>query len=1376
MRIKVFVSYTSELKDFKDVVFDECNKVNSDLSDKSDISLIAVDWNICREISSGPRIQSLINKCLHDCQIFVGILWKRFGTPPAELNPLTGKEYESGMQEEFEEAIKYQKNGLITPLFFFNTSPPADKKLSRDKQLKKVLDYKKNLEERKIAYFTVDSKDSFRSEIYRKLRNYAEIQANKQKIKRIKNIASLARYEQPEEYLSRKVVEYKDYVSKESKYILNMLGKDLVDVIKTNNRIALLADAQFGKSIELRRIANHFSSEDKNHFPFYVSLNIYTNESIEELLPDYWQEIPEESLIVLLDGLDEIEAQYRNTAHRKIEKFSLKHPNCKMVVSCRTNFFVSSTDESAGTLNQFKAFVLTELSMEDADAYMGLKLHNLKADFIDKLCLTRAIHLIGNPFYLQFLVGKYLKTNTLPDSRSELYDELIKQKLLTDKEHFRNVRENEDIYEEEMVLKELSRIAIAMEIFGKNYISIEELKNIGVNNNFFQIFSYKSIFKVERDCYQFEHNSFQEYLAAKTLANENLPTLQKILSFAPHYKVIIPSWVNTLSFLLNIYPTDDLKNWLLNIQPELIIKFEPMRVEKELKIQIFQKIVNDYNKKNIWISREKYDLKELARFGECIENINFLLKIIQEDKHYINTGNAINLFAFFQEIPIDVKTKSRNLLKTIALHHDKVEIRNDAILALGIQNLLNNSIINILLKKYSDSQNDWIRYAMYFILESPPLVDNHIHFFLSGIELIKKDFSVSNSTESRLGNESWHLMTGLENAKTAKSIRVILDYLIDNSDTVHMIGFEKTFSIIIENAAKAQRASQNDEIFERICRLYLILERRYLTEVKFCIEFFKKSNTQLKAFHYVLKEINHKGEKNNLMVSLAKIATKESFDSILRGYETEKYNENEIWVFQSYLSSSLYDSFNKKINSISNNKFIPPPKRDFKKQQERRDKKETALFFDKTLLLNEVINFFVSENLYEIDKKKINEIKYDYSRENDYPNLLIEFIYDQVEKGPLTQKQIVKNIGEINWYNTSILHLYNELIYNKKRDLDTKQVMALEKWCLEKLDDVDFRSAIKIENNSHTSDRTAAIIFTFFFHYNINLPKESIIGMLSYNWNGIGITHLEKYLAPEEIKNHVCLIFREKDYINDITLRNYLYLCKKYQIKDTWRFIEKEIQNQSRAIELREYALDIADSFNIPSRKLLYILKKVTGEIKWPIIDLLIKRNSNTAANFLLKQLKANNNEDRLKASFQLMRVKKIAGVQFYTNKLKREKTFISIPGLKFLINFNKSSAIPYLITLLELHYRKDFHQTDRFETLDKVVESSLTNISMTSERNFKKVCNAIQKFIKENIQKYEHVHFLYSYLERLERQFYFNKGQRKTLDDVKRLLSFLKI
>lgn len=62
--------------------------------------------------------------------IFIGVLWSRFGTPTGAVHPETGQPFQSGTEEEFTLAIRqWQETGRPRPLFYRcmrTVSPSAD--------------------------------------------------------------------------------------------------------------------------------------------------------------------------------------------------------------------------------------------------------------------------------------------------------------------------------------------------------------------------------------------------------------------------------------------------------------------------------------------------------------------------------------------------------------------------------------------------------------------------------------------------------------------------------------------------------------------------------------------------------------------------------------------------------------------------------------------------------------------------------------------------------------------------------------------------------------------------------------------------------------------------------------------------------------------------------------------------------------------------------------------------------------------------------------------------------------------------------------------------------------------------------------------------
>ena len=140
--LRVFLSSPGDLSDergtFKNII-DESNNILSD-SD-SDIRLELIMWETDTYPSIGKDAQSIINEQIGDnYDIFVGLMWTRFGTP----TPRAG----SGTEEEFNLALeKLTRNPANTRiLFYFKDSPPESLSKIDLKQLEKVNSFKEQLQ------------------------------------------------------------------------------------------------------------------------------------------------------------------------------------------------------------------------------------------------------------------------------------------------------------------------------------------------------------------------------------------------------------------------------------------------------------------------------------------------------------------------------------------------------------------------------------------------------------------------------------------------------------------------------------------------------------------------------------------------------------------------------------------------------------------------------------------------------------------------------------------------------------------------------------------------------------------------------------------------------------------------------------------------------------------------------------------------------------------------------------------------------------------------------------------------------------------------------------------------------------------------------
>jgi predicted NACHT family NTPase len=267
-------------------------------------------------------------------------------------------------------------------------------------------------------------------------------------------------------------------------------------------------------------------------------------------------------------------------------------------------------------------------------------------------------------------------------------------RIKLDIKHYRTTKELEK--DKNNVINNLEYIALAMECLGRNYIENEELEKLLPEPSSRDLLKYCTTFvKQETDkvTWQFEHNNFQEYLAAKKLAKCSIEVIKEFVSIGHEHKKIALSWTNTLSFLVSVYGIDDLQEWILSAQPELFVKFEQNKISKKERIRIFKEIFKSYESIGIWITLGKFRPNELARFAQSDEIVDFLLNIAENDKHFTAIGTSIELLCEL-EIPIEKENRAKALLIKRALETSyKGIVQNHALECLSVHKFNSKEII-----------------------------------------------------------------------------------------------------------------------------------------------------------------------------------------------------------------------------------------------------------------------------------------------------------------------------------------------------------------------------------------------------------------------------------------------------------------------------------------------------------------------------------------------------------------------------------------------------------------------------------------------------------------------------------------------------------
>jgi hypothetical protein len=148
-KYKIFLASPSDLQDERVSIEDVINELNLTFGKQQDIHLELLKW----ETHSAPAIsinhpQEIINSDLgNDYDLFIGLIWKKFGTPTNEAD--------SGTEQEFLNAYNRfsEKPNSLQILFYFNSKPVSINEINPE-QLLKIQNFKSDLgKNKKVLYW-----------------------------------------------------------------------------------------------------------------------------------------------------------------------------------------------------------------------------------------------------------------------------------------------------------------------------------------------------------------------------------------------------------------------------------------------------------------------------------------------------------------------------------------------------------------------------------------------------------------------------------------------------------------------------------------------------------------------------------------------------------------------------------------------------------------------------------------------------------------------------------------------------------------------------------------------------------------------------------------------------------------------------------------------------------------------------------------------------------------------------------------------------------------------------------------------------------------------------------------------------------------------
>ncbi|MDI1282646.1 DUF4062 domain-containing protein [Brevundimonas sp.] len=133
--VKVFLASPGDLTDERKAAKGVVDEFNVTWADKLGYQVQLVGWE--DTVSIWGRPQESINRDLEKCELFIGMMWKKWGTPPSKSGPHT-----SGFEEEFRLTFERRASTGKPDMSLFFKAIPDDMLQDPGAELRKVLDFR----------------------------------------------------------------------------------------------------------------------------------------------------------------------------------------------------------------------------------------------------------------------------------------------------------------------------------------------------------------------------------------------------------------------------------------------------------------------------------------------------------------------------------------------------------------------------------------------------------------------------------------------------------------------------------------------------------------------------------------------------------------------------------------------------------------------------------------------------------------------------------------------------------------------------------------------------------------------------------------------------------------------------------------------------------------------------------------------------------------------------------------------------------------------------------------------------------------------------------------------------------------------------------
>lgn len=1138
---------------------------------------------------------------------------------------------------------------------------------------------------------------------------------------------------------------------------------NLISIVKDNilnsknDGLALLGNPGLGKSVELAELAQYFweNREESNTIPFYRVINSFTVDSkISDFLPKDWDKIP--NLLIVLDGLDEI--SYINEFKAKLQNFISdskdEFQNIYFVLSCRTNIY----ENIVKGIPKFECFFLDSISYQSAinhlqsafkfprKVILGLHVNEDQSEFLE------------NPFYLNLFGEYYSENSSLPKNKTDLIEKYVDKRLEEDR--VRKFQNKE--YDKSIIFSACKKTALTIEAMQSRVIEDSKLTML-IPNNKAELINSCFIEKVyNSDKWQFEHKNLQEYFVSKALMKLPFDEIISFISLNSDNNKTHPSWLNSISYLINdLESTDEtyikLTEWFKKHDSEVLFKSDSNRISKDIRSDVFQDYFIKRCKVNtLWIRTNDSETIKIAKFGDDVKNIDFLISEINDTTNHRRT--RISAFDLLSHMNLNEREKEIKalILKYLDDNNEDFDLDAKSDLLRFVKRLeyhLDEEFFTKLLSKIQE--NDYHRIFTsilecfqkeLFLNEKSVDPNKHISFIKNVAQKISGDKKRKHKEDRNIAsNERQNLKNVLLQFRDIDSFLFALDFLLIRKDNYHLNESEITDSIQRLSTMYSKDANILDKVVNFIYRG--IEKRLYLFDFeKDFSEFFKITNTQNEAFlkFYVVR--NKIG-----MRFMSYIATEKCIEFLAEEYKQGNIKDIAVLHFRNNLNWRNFElalKFQRLILKESNYDFkgdiLERKKRsEWKQFHETKESLCFNLLFDKNELIELVKVLFENLQSEKTSWESLHEFEKTYwetlELQKSIPQLVINIVHETLrlsDSKHVACDDVLKLVNRKLYLIKKIkeeIHSKRNNRLNKPIKITKEQYDFINNWCQESI------KSIKLESESLLDKEECDFLWYFRNLLNLKYPDEILLellevdGTMNFNGQHHGIGYICEILDKSTVDDRIIRNIEKGINVEQIRKNHFIYAIDN-RLRKAYPKIEDYLLDNNQNHYFRKEILKKYYQIN-PSVDLLKKIanknmqEEITDDIVWSIFDILIENNQ---SDFVIDKILYyyNANDEHLK---ELITIKYLIksnyekAFLYFNNWIKEQKIYTrrtknSLRTEDFP-KHNNPKSIPYIIELIKTYYENNEFKFDEYSNPIRFIVESINAIA---QNNSPEVCKQL--------------------------------------------------